>query len=657
MVSYADPQVRAVKEAVCGTHVDVYFSKPMDASTIQPDSILVSAAAGAAIAGSVRAKEPVEANGKTLTEAIRYTPAEPIPDGAYKLTVSGKLASYAGIAIGSDTVRDIAIVRRDETPPGDVADLTVGVTLGVAIVAWDDPDDDDYAKARIRWKKAGESAFGEPVEVAKGVKWTQIPKMPDAAGYEFKVSAVDESGNESPGITAGWGAADDWTPPLAVADLRANAVHEDRIVLGWTDPASSDLAKLRLTWAKEASPDNVHSVDVQPGAGTFTPTSLAPDTAYVVSIVAVDRSGNELSAAANQVRTKAASDPGTGGGYGGYGGGSADRPTADPNTSEAKAGPDGGAFRAFDGLVLLEAAKGAFSSETKLTLKRSGGPHGELPTGYSRMSESVTISAAGETPVKPLRLTLKFDSARLGNVDERRFGIYKMDSASSSGWTYTGGIVDTPSGTVVADISSYGEYAILLYARPFIDLNAHWSRSDVEVLVSRHIVDGASADSFEPDRPITRAEVTKLLVESLPRGQWEAPSDQTESSSAFADVSRDAWYVTYVATAVRIGLAEGADNRFRPNDAVTREELAVLLRRFAGLHGIPHATSPSASLDRFADARDISGWAREAMAAAVSQGRLQGMTETELKPLGEASRAQSATLLLRVLTSLGVISK
>jgi hypothetical protein len=60
---------------------------------------------------------------------------------------------------------------------------------------------------------------------------------------------------------------------------------------------------------------------------------------------------------------------------------------------------------------------------------------------------------------------------------------------------------------------------------------------------------------------------------------------------------------------------------------------------------------------RIADARDISGWAKEAMAAAVSQGWLQGMTETELKPVGEANRAQAATLLLRVLTSLGAVSK
>jgi hypothetical protein len=133
------------------------------------------------------------------------------------------------------------------------------------------------------------------------------------------------------------------------------------------------------------------------------------------------------------------------------------------------------------------------------------------------------------------------------------------------------------------------------------------------------------------------------------------------ANAVFADVAPDAWYAPYVAAAVRLGLAEGADNRFRPDDAVTREELAVLLRRFAGLYDggalpVPRGEEP-AVLERFADVRDISGWAREAMADSVSQGWLQGVTATELMPQGEANRAQAAVMLLRVLASLGAITK
>ncbi|MFB9276354.1 S-layer homology domain-containing protein [Cohnella cellulosilytica] len=98
---------------------------------------------------------------------------------------------------------------------------------------------------------------------------------------------------------------------------------------------------------------------------------------------------------------------------------------------------------------------------------------------------------------------------------------------------------------------------------------------------------------------------------------------------------------------------------YDPNDPVTREELAVLMRRFAGTQGFaPSLSAGDASeLDRFADARNVSDWAREAVGLAVRQRWMQGMTETELNPHGQASRAQAASLLLRLLTSLGVIEQ
>jgi len=672
MMSFDEPQVDAVYAAAGGTHVDIRFSKPIDAGSIGPDSLIVTAENGTAVAGEAKAKEPVEANGKTLTEAVRFVPAGPMPDGAYRMNVSGTLASYAGVTMGRDAELSFRVARRDVTPPADVAGLTAGVASGTAIVAWDEPKDADYAAARVRWKMRGAPAFGEPIEAAKGTGWAQITGLPDADGYEFRVTAVDESGNESAGVTALWTRGEDWTPPLAAADLEALTVREDRIELRWTDPASSDLAKLRLSWAREASPDDVRSGETTPRTGAYTISGLTPDTPYIVSVVAVDTAGNESLAASIQVRTNAAStgggDPSPGGGSGGHpggpaGGGTGSGTAADPHAAEATTGPAGGIYRAFEGKLELTVAPGTFPADTKLSLGLKEGTDAKLPGGYARMSHTVTIASDGAVPAKPMKLSLRFDPAAARTIDVRKLGLYKKADAHPAGWTYLGGIAGPDSGTVEADVAGYGEYAVLLYDRTFSDLIAHWARSDAEVLVSRHLVDGAGADRFEPDRPITRAEATKLLVESLRQGMAAERNGQTEAkaNTVFADVGPDAWYAPYVAAAVRLGLAEGADNRFRPDDAVTREELAVLLRRFAGLYDggalpVPRGEE-SAVLERFADVRDISGWAREAVADSVSQGWLQGVTATELMPQGEANRAQAAVMLLRVLASLGAITK
>lgn len=672
IVSYAEPQAEDAYAAAGGSYVDIRFSKPIDASSIHADSVIVADQNGAAVPGTTQAREPVEVNGKTLTGAVRFVPAEPMHDGAYKVIASGTLASYAGVAMGRDAEFTVQVVRQDVTPPADVSGLTAGVMYGTAIVTWEEPQDEDYAAARVRWRASGAAAFGEPVEVAKGSGWTQVTGLPDAAGYEFKVTAVDASGNESAGMMAAWADEADWTPPLAAADLEVLSVETDRIGLSWTDPASSDLAKLRLSWAREAAPSDVRSVEVQPQTGAYTVTGLAPDTAYLVSLVAVDASGNESSAASIRAKTNAAStgggDPGPGGGSGGNPGGSAGGPGPGPGTgtgtdrnlTEAKAGTNGGFYELFDGRVALSVAPGTFSRETKLSLRmKEGAEVGKLPDGYSLVSPSVTIAAEEGEPAKAMKLSLQFDPAAVGGSDKRKLGLYRKDSGNPAVWRYVGGVVDLDKGMVEADAAGFGEYAVLLYERTFSDLIAHWARSDAEVLVSRHIVDGVGADRFEPDRPITRAEVTKLLVESLRQGKAAELGGRGDSSVAFADVAPNAWYAPYVDAAVRLGLAEGADNRFRPDDAVTREELAVLLRRFAGLYGgdvpsIPSGAEP-AVLERFADANDVSAWAREAMAHAVSQGWMQGMTPAELKPQGEANRAQAAVLLLRVLTSLGAI--
>ena len=87
------------------------------------------------------------------------------------------------------------------------------------------------------------------------------------------------------------------------------------------------------------------------------------------------------------------------------------------------------------------------------------------------------------------------------------------------------------------------------------------------------------------------------------------------------------------------------DGRFGLTDNVTREQLAVMLYRYAQSTGV--STTASASLDRFPDQADVSDWASEAMAWAVGAGIITGTGTGTLNPQGNASRAEVATMLMR----------
>ncbi len=679
LVSYAAPLAERAKAALGGAYIDVYFSKPIDEASIQPDAVTVAIESGddTPIPGTVQAVNPTWENGKRLSSVIRYTSSEALADGSYRVTVSEALASYAGIPIDPGTELQVRVSREDNAAPAEATNVTVGVTLGKATVLWGDPSDDDYAIARIRWKQAGDAAYGVPIEVGKGTEWAQISGLSASSGYEFKVTTVDDSGNESSGVTASWTSAADWQAPLPVTDLKAVSVSDSRIALSWNDPssASADLAKLRLTWTKSNQLDAPQEVEVLPGAESFTITGLAPTTEYTVSITAVDRSGNASSGTFLQVRTESASSDGTGGDNGN---GGPDHPPAE-SAKETKVQIDagGGSFPAFDGWLVLTAEPGAYPAASTLTLKREAAADRPLAAGYTWMSDTLEIAGAAEAAQgKPLRLTLRLDPAVVGKADPRKLGLYKLDPAAKAGWTYVGGVLEKEAYRLTTAVPSDGTYAVLVYERSFADLTAHWSSGEVAVLVSRHLVDGVSADRFEPNRPITRAEVTKLFVSAMEQGKAAAADAaitgqgassglsgdetvQTIPTTAFSDVPSGAWYATYVRKAAETGLVYGDNGRFRPNDPVSREELAALLQRFAELQGFESAppAEEASELGRFADARNVSVWAREAVALAVRQRWMQGMTETELKPLGQASRAQAVSLLLRVLTSLGAIEQ
>src|SRR5690606_16979135 len=123
-------------------------------------------------------------------------------------------------------------------------------------------------------------------------------------------------------------------------------------------------------------------------------------------------------------------------------------------------------------------------------------------------------------------------------------------------------------------------YAAIEYTRNFSDVLTHWAKSDIELLTNNLIVNGMTANTFEPERDITRAEFAALIVRSL-------GLSPIAGASSFSDVQADDWFAAEVNAAAKAGIVDGyPDGTFLPNNKINREELAAMVVRALNFAGI-----------------------------------------------------------------------
>ncbi|WP_338594279.1 S-layer homology domain-containing protein [Paenibacillus sp. Y5S-9] len=195
-------------------------------------------------------------------------------------------------------------------------------------------------------------------------------------------------------------------------------------------------------------------------------------------------------------------------------------------------------------------------------------------------------------------------------------------------------------------------YALIYHPATFSDVTSHWSRDDVQDLASRLIVQGTGENVFAPDRSITRAEFTAVLLRGL---GLHAPRS-TEAAS-FTDVKTGSWYEDEVQTAVSYGLISGyADDSFRPNSEITRAEALTIVSRAMKLVGLAQADASETTslLSAYSDSAKVQAWAAEPVASAIKQELVQG-ADGKLMSDADISRAQSAAIVKRLLAKAGLI--
>ena len=180
----------------------------------------------------------------------------------------------------------------------------------------------------------------------------------------------------------------------------------------------------------------------------------------------------------------------------------------------------------------------------------------------------------------------------------------------------------------------------------------YWAHKGIDYCVRNRLMSGVGAGTFSPDTACTRAQIVKIL--------YNRSGNQTDYSYyylPFTDVAPGAWYYNAVAWAYCNDVTSGTSaTTFTPNAAITRQQLVTFLYRYTVKYA-PEFTGNAAPISAFPDADSVANWAYAAMSWAVGNGLIKGNAHDNgpdyLDPNGSATRAQTATIIMRYCQLIG----
>ena len=180
----------------------------------------------------------------------------------------------------------------------------------------------------------------------------------------------------------------------------------------------------------------------------------------------------------------------------------------------------------------------------------------------------------------------------------------------------------------------------------------YWAHKGIDYCVRNRLMSGVGAGAFSPDTACTRAQIVKIL--------YNLSGNQTDYSYyylPFTDVAPGAWYYNAVSWAYCNDVTSGTSaTTFTPNAAITRQQLVTFLYRYTVKYA-PEFTGNAAPISAFPDAGSVANWAYAAMSWAVGNGLILGNAHDNgldyLDPNGSATRAQTATIIMRYCQLIG----
>lgn len=223
--------------------------------------------------------------------------------------------------------------------------------------------------------------------------------------------------------------------------------------------------------------------------------------------------------------------------------------------------------------------------------------------------------------------------------------LYHYDEAAGK-LVYTASSLVDGDGYASLPVGSAGQYALVLdgksHALPFTDLAAGaWYEDSVAYVYRHDLMSGFSEDTFGPNAALSRAQLCQILYNMEGR-------PAVTGSGSFSDLADGAWYTDAVTWAASKGIVDGyGGGLFGPDDNITREQLASILYRYAQARGDDVSVGEDTNILSYSDAADVAEYAVSAMQWACGAGVITGISESALAPRGEATRAQTAAMLMR----------
>lgn len=260
--------------------------------------------------------------------------------------------------------------------------------------------------------------------------------------------------------------------------------------------------------------------------------------------------------------------------------------------------------------------------------------------------DTINISKFGQE----LKLSIRLNAAEVAGSDANKLGAYYYNEDKKT-WEYVGGVFDAKNSTLTFDTGHFSKYAVMRMEKSFADIENHWAKPEIELMVSRHIIDGVSNEEFGANREITRAEVVRMLVNVLCYSPDKNVDLIAPKTAAFKDVSIDSPDFTFIETAVKYGITKGnTDGTFRPNDTVTREQLTTMIIRAMNI-----VTDSDLSILPFDDREKIPDWAANSITAAYERGLVLGIGGNKFGVGSTATRAQGTVMVKRVMEKSGLL--
>lgn len=252
-------------------------------------------------------------------------------------------------------------------------------------------------------------------------------------------------------------------------------------------------------------------------------------------------------------------------------------------------------------------------------ISHSGDGVAKVDKSYANAGDKVTITVTPGRNATVQHITVTDEDGERLKLTENRDGTYSFTMPSGAANVY---VRFSGSGLPFADVPS-----------------GSWYYDDVAYVYDTGLMTGLTATAFGPNLSTTRGMIVTILwrMENEPVAKHGCP---------FADVRRGSYYEQAIAWASENGIVTGFDSStFAPDRAITREQLAAILFRFAAYRGMDAVTLRE-TLSSFQDQAAISVYAVSALNWAVGEGLMQG-TGDKLEPTGNATRAQVAAMLRR----------